>query len=200
MFLRKTILGFFGLFLVCVTVCAQEQQSSKAQGTDVKDAPVQTTSATPTPEPLATDQANDRLPFMAETARENQESAPSTGGLMLRTLGALLLIVGLIIAAAWGMKRFGGARFGKAAEDAPQLAILNTVALGDKRSVAVIRFAERTLLIGSTAQSITLLAESTNEPVLSDLPSVAEMLGETSAITFADELSAAESGGQFDQW
>ena len=101
---------------------------------------------------------------------------------------------------AWAMKRFGGARFGKAVEDAPNLSVLNSVALGDKRSVTVIRFGERTLLIGSTAQSITLLAEADNEPVFSDLPSVAEMLGETEAITFADELSAAEMGGQLEQW
>ena len=83
--------------------------------------------------------ANDRLPFMADSQRDNLDQAPSTGGLLLRTVGALLLIVGLILAASWGMKRFAGARFGAPKEDAPQLAILNSLSLGDKKSLAIVR-------------------------------------------------------------
>jgi hypothetical protein len=56
------------------------------------------------------------------------------------------------------------------------------------------------MLIGSTSQSITLLAEEQNHPFGSSLPSVADMLSETEAIAFADELAAAEVGGQQEQW
>jgi hypothetical protein len=49
---------------------------------------------------------DDRLPFM-----QNQESRamsePSSGGLLLKTLGALLLIGGLIFGGAWGAKKLG---------------------------------------------------------------------------------------------
>jgi flagellar biosynthetic protein FliO len=79
--------------------------------------------------------------------------------LLLRTLGALLLIVGLIVAATWGLRRVGKGRLGRCGEDVPELSVLSTVGLGDRRSLAVVRFGERTLLLGSTAQAITLLAE-----------------------------------------
>lgn len=102
-----------------------------------------------------------RLPFLAHD--QSEAEAPGAGGLLLRTLGALLLIVGLIIAASWGIKRMGGARFGAAQTDAPELRVLASVALGDKRSLAIVRFGERNLLVGSTAQSITLLAEDAEE-------------------------------------
>jgi len=125
-----------------------------------------------TPEDTASDSSaaktekqngEDRLPFLAHDRSEAEAEAPSAGGLLLRTLGALLLIVGLIVAASWGMKRMGGARFGAAQTDAPELRVLASVALGDKRSLAIIRFGERNLLVGSTAQSITLLAEDAEE-------------------------------------
>lgn len=134
--------------------------------------------------------ANDRLPFMADSQRDNVE-APSTSGLLLRTVGALLLIVGLIVAASWGMKRFAGARFGAPKEDAPQLAILNSLSLGDKKSLAIVRFGERTLLLGATPQSVTLLAEEAGQSPI-QARSVAEILDDEASEEFAEELTAAE--------
>jgi flagellar protein FliO/FliZ len=194
--LRNKILALILLILLASTVWSQKQQSTAAPS----PSPEVNTQQTAVPQSSPVDDSGDRLPFMAESTREEQQAAPSTGGLMLRTLGALLLIVGLIVAAAWGMKKFGGGRFGKAVEDAPNLQVLNSVGLGDKRSIAVIRFGQRTMLIGSTAQSITLLAEEHNQPFASGLPSVAEMLGETEAIAFADQLVAAEIGGAQEEW
>ncbi|HET6975107.1 MAG TPA: flagellar biosynthetic protein FliO [Pyrinomonadaceae bacterium] len=135
--------------------------------------------------------ANDRLTFMSDSQHDTTEQAPSTSGLLLRTVGALLLIVGLIVAASWAMKRFAGARFGSPAEDAPQLAVLNSLALGDKRSLAVVRFGERTLLLGSTSHAVTLLAEENNASVSPQPRSVAEILEGENAADFAEELIAA---------
>jgi len=194
---RKKILALILLVIAAGPVWSQKQQPGPSATPETKtDQPA----AAPVSQSSPVDESSDRLPFMAESTREEQQAAPSTGGLMLRTLGALLLIVGLIVAAAWGMKRFGGARFGKAVDDSPTLQVLNSVGLGDKRSIAVVRFGERTMLIGSTAQSITLLAEEQNHPFASNLPSVAEMLGETEAIAFADQLASAEIGGREEQW
>jgi flagellar protein FliO/FliZ len=203
--LRKQILALMLLVLAFASVVGQQQQSQSTKES-TKEQTTTATDANPTPSPspaaptAESSPVDDRLPFMAETAKDTQDPTPSTGGLMLRTLGALLLIVGLIVAAAWMMKRFGGARFGKVAEGAPELSVLNTVALGDKRSVAIIRFGERTLLVGSTTQSITVLAESTDYSSLTALPSVAEMLGEDDSVSFSDELSVAERGGEQAQW
>lgn len=157
-------------------------------------APAQTVSSAPP----AHSEENDRLAFMSEEHAPASE-APSTFGLLSRTFGALLLIVGLIFGASWGLKRFGGTRFGAPHEDSPALSVLSTVALGDRRSLSIVKFGSRTLLVGSTQQSITLLAEESTDEVLAEsnspVRSVADMLkqsnssGETE--NFAAELSDA---------
>lgn len=168
-----------------LAVLAQQTAAAENAGS-----PKPSGSQTVTPSPEIKD-VPDRLPFMVQSEPENHEQAPSAGGLMLRTLGALLLIVGLIVAAAWGMKRFGGARFGSPKADAPELAVLSSIALGERRSLAVVRFGQRTLLLGSTPQAVTLLAEDDIEDLPPRPQSVAEILSETFTPPFADELSTA---------
>lgn len=152
------------------------------------------------PSPVASPKpADDRLPFMAGgegSEVDTHQQPPTAMGLLMRTLGALLLIVGLIVAAAWGMKRFGGARFGTAKENAPALAILNSLSLGERRSLTIVRFGDRTLLLGSTAQSVTLLAEAEaddSSPPDFTLParSVADILNDDKPALFSQELFSA---------
>lgn len=139
---------------------------------------------------------SDRLTFMDDAGESERAEGPGAAWLMIRTLGALLLIVGLLLAATWALRRYGGARFGSSRADAPELSILSTVALGDKRSLAVVRFGDKTLLIGSTAQGITLLesesesvSEGEREPVAR---SVADLLRDDPAPrAFERELSDA---------
>ncbi len=109
-------------------------------------------------------QEGDRLTFMEEAAREEGREAPSSMGLLVRTLGALALVVGLVVFGGWGLRRFGGARFGAKSVGAPDLQLLTTLGLGDRRSLSVVRFGGRTLLIGATAQTLTLLAEEEDAP------------------------------------
>ena len=155
-------------------------------------APTPAAGKTPGAATTDSDPVNDRLPFM-EAETQNHDPAPSTAGLLVRTVGALLLIVGLIVAAAWAMKRFGGARFGAPPTDAPSLAILNSLSLGDRRSLTVIKFGERTLLLGSTQHSIALLAESDENDFSTPVRSVAEILNDRQPAIFADELLAART-------
>jgi len=138
---------------------------------------------TPNPNPSSSTTtppaSDDRRLFLADERQESAASAPSAAGLLARTLGALLLIIGLIVAAAWALKRMGGARFGSPRGDAPELTVLATVALGERRSVAAVRFGQRTFLLGSTAQGITLLATEERAPASSSTPtprSVADLL------------------------
>lgn len=147
---------------------------------------------------------SDRLPFMAEEHRESE--TPSAVGLLARTFGALLLIVGLIAVGAWALKKFGGARFSAASEDAPPLRIVSSVPLGDKRSLAVVRFGSRLLLVASTPQSVTLIAEheaasAEIDTVIAPTPrSVADLLSDDApgfslsneAPEFAQEMMRAE--------
>jgi flagellar biosynthetic protein FliO len=131
--------------------------------------------------------------------------APSAVGLLFRTVGALLLIVGLILAAAWGMRRFSGGRFMNKDGEAPQLAVLSTVPLGDRRSLSIVKFGERTLLLGSTQQAITLLASDSQEEDLHGgviRRSVADLLNDNEINNFDEELARAEQflPGQAVSW
>ena len=49
---------------------------------------------------------NDRLPFM-QNEQMRQVHEPTSGGLLLKTLGAMFLIIGLIFVGAWGAKKYG---------------------------------------------------------------------------------------------
>lgn len=163
---------------------APETQASTASTTASVNDPAQHTDS-------------EKLSFMdsehSNSSREAVSDGPSAFGLMARTLGALLLIVGLIVAAAWGMRRLGGARFGAPNPDAPELTVLSTVGLGDRRSLAVVRFGQRTLLVGSTAQNMTLLATEdwNKESVAPPIRSVADLLNEDATMVFNEELSIA---------
>lgn len=140
----------------------------------------------------------ENLPFMqTEQAARNETGS---GGLLLKTLGAMFLIVGLIFVGAWGMKKLGFGNFkANSAEDAPDLTILSSVSLGSGRTISTVRFGERTLLIGSTAQSFTLLADDAeNDAETKTKPrSVAEMLARESD-SFSAELARAEYN--LDEW
>lgn len=145
---------------------------------------------------------NERLPFMQhEKSADTADS--SSGSLLLRTLGAMLLIVGIIFFGAWGLKKFGfGNQKSNAVENAPELVILSTVTPMSGSTLSVVRFGEKTLLVGSTAQSFTLLAELNEEAneqakdaaqtVLPKGRSVADLLAEEQSV-FDKELARASA-------
>jgi flagellar protein FliO/FliZ len=173
--------------------------TSAAQTNNV---PAQTT-ATPEASPApATDhpvntqptKESEPLPFTLDEKSEANAESPSAAGLLMKTLGALLLIVGLIVAAGWGLRRFGGTRFGATRKDAPELSVLTSVSLGNRRSIAVVRFGTRNLLIGSTAQAISLLDAEDSEIVETKIPvarSVADLLKAGDSEEFQGVLAEA---------
>ena len=143
----------------------------------------------------------DRLPFM-QNRTEKKYEPPGTGSLLLKTLGAMILIVGLIFAGAWVLKKLGyGGIKSIDSEDIPALAILSKVSTGNGQTLSIVKFGERTLLIGSTQNSFDLLAEE-NE-TRQNPRSVAEMLADEE-ISFKQQLENAQenmaisnvSGGQ----
>jgi flagellar protein FliO/FliZ len=78
-------------------------------------------------------------------------------GLAARVLLNLGLVVGLIYGSLYLLRRWQGGAPG--ARPARQLAVLETTRLAPRQAVHLLRVGERTLLIGATDQSVTLLAE-----------------------------------------
>lgn len=162
--------------------------------------------------PLPPMQEGERLTFMQKDEAV-ERSQPESGSLLLKTLGAMCLIVGLIFFGAWGLKKLGFAGViaaGSAKQNAPELQILSSVAPKNGQTISVVKFGERILVVGSTAQTFTLLAEETLAPEDSAadrageesgefqaLPvtprSVAELLAEEEEISFENELEKAEN-------
>ncbi len=137
---------------------------------------------------------NDRLPFM-----QNDQTAanpePTSGSMLFKTFGAMFLIIGLLFFGAWGVRKYG--LFGVktvVAEDAPDLKIMSSVSVANGQTICAIRFGERILLVGSTAQSFTLLAEEYEEENLVEKKpkSVSDLLAEENA-SFGKELKTAQN-------
>ena len=177
-------------FLLALTLLAMPAIPAAAEG---PSPPAAQQSAA---EPLG---ENEPLPFM----RSEQNAPPeesSSAGLLLKTIGSMLFIVGLIFVGAWGAKKLGyGPAKAVSSEDAARLSVLTSLSLGNGRTVSAIRFNERTLLIGSTPQSFTVLAEDAGNNVEMRLAprSVAELLAEDET-SFSGHLdNAARRLGTF---
>ena len=79
------------------------------------------------------------------------------GGTAMSMIGGLFLIVALLLGGFWLLKRFGpraGLGFHKG-----DLRLEGQLALGPKRSVVVVRFLNRRMVLGVTEQNINLLTE-----------------------------------------
>lgn len=183
---RAWISGYFLLVVMSSSMFSTMAQTASAQ-------------SAPSAQQPAGQETYERLPFMAQPTESAMETAPSAGGLLLRTLGALLLIVGLIVATAWGLRRLGGTAFSGADNRTVELTLVGTLSLGDRRQLSAVRFGDRMLLIGSTAQAITLLAARDERPPSYTPPmrSVADLLAEDQApapehANFARALARAD--------
>ncbi len=128
-----------------------------------------------------------------QTEQNSESQEPGSGGLLLKTLGAMLLIVGLIFFGAWGAKKLGFGGIRSSVNDG-DLAILSSVSLGNGRTILTVRFGERVLVVGSTPQSFTLLAEDAgnDKDLLQNSRSVAEMLAEETG-SFDDTFEQAQN-------
>ncbi len=81
----------------------------------------------------------------------------------MNVVGALVLILAVIYAGFWLMKRYGPrAMFG--GPRGSMLKMEGHLALGPRRSVVVVRFLNKRLVLGVTDQSINLLHEAEDEP------------------------------------
>ena len=84
---------------------------------------------------------------------------PGSNMPFIQTFGALFLILGLIFFGFWLLKRYGG-RLGLGLTGRGDLRFLGQMTLGARRSVAVVRFQDKLLVLGVTDHHITLLTET----------------------------------------
>jgi flagellar protein FliO/FliZ len=106
-------------------------------------------------------------------------AAPSTPGIGSAFVG-LVLVLGLILAMAWLLKRMPGA--GRGLRQSDQLRVVSMLSVGTKERVAVIQVGGEQLLVGVSPGGISRLyllpepLEVTPPPTLPTLPDFADLL------------------------
>jgi len=97
------------------------------------------------------------------TAAPMQLPAVDSGTTILTTAGYLFLLLGVIFLAYWLLKRYGvPGMLAGSSPDGPRL--VNRLMLGNRQSVAVVRYRDKDLLLGVTEHNVTLLAEEEAAP------------------------------------
>ncbi|NHZ37578.1 flagellar biosynthetic protein FliO [Massilia rubra] len=103
--------------------------------------------AAPAPAPVAT------LPSAAVPATPGPMAGPSAGNL-LQTIFALTLVLALLGAMVWFMKRFGP----QAAAGAAQMRTIGALSLGGRERVIVIEVGDQWIVVGASPGRINALA------------------------------------------
>lgn len=106
------------------------------------------------------------LLFLIGTAlgSESAASRDSTAYLLGRTLLALTVILGVLYLSVQGLKRWKGI-FSRASTH--QMTIQETLSLGPRRALHLVRIGERQYLIGATEHQITLISVLPPDTILS---------------------------------
>jgi len=89
-------------------------------------------------------------------AQEGQQSAAAQFS-MIRTIGGLGLVLCLMIGLYFAARRYAPQYFTKGAS-AKSLKVIETLSMGDKRSISMVEAANRRFLLGNTPHQISLLA------------------------------------------
>ncbi len=121
----------------------------------------------PTPEPL-----REPVAEIAKEAGSNPRAAipfpgfasgPSLLGMSLQSSGALLLVLTIILLGTYFLKKMLPGRFGSFAHKR-HLKMVETLSLGDKRSLHLLQVGDQMILLGSTSSQITVLQQIENLP------------------------------------
>jgi flagellar protein FliO/FliZ len=141
--------------LVSPVFAAQQEQSRTADRAEAH-------AGLETPRPPASDAASANLSIPSP----NVSTAPVAGTFSwsgyFYAIGALCLILGALWAVLWLMRRSGKFRFMPSYNTFPRdaLRIEAQIPLGPRRGLMVVRFLNKSLLLGLSDQHITLLSEA----------------------------------------
>ncbi len=115
---------------------------------------------------------------------------------VFKTAGALFFILAIIFIGVWALKRYGPA-IGMGGLKNAGLELLGQLPLGPKRGLAVVRFQDRTLVLGVTEHQINLVAEMDSDQTQGDssLNSGGGLGGDKDvATTFSKFMEEKQSG------
>ncbi|QGY39250.1 flagellar biosynthetic protein FliO [Pseudodesulfovibrio cashew] len=109
----------------------------------------------------------------AATAGHNATGTPlpavDIGSSVLVTLGYLCLLLGVIFLAYWLLRRLGVQGMGvRSGNGAPRL--LTRLMLGNRQSVAVVRYRDKDMVLGVTEERVTLLREFEADDAAEEAP------------------------------
>lgn len=114
------------------------------------------------------------LPCIAFASASVPAAEPSLAGSMLQVFLVLVFVLGLIVAAAWLMRRFsllptaaGG-----------HLRVVSGVMVGQRERVVIVEVRDQWLVLGVTAQNVNLLSSLPKPEDASALPSGAPPFAE----------------------
>ncbi len=156
--------------------------------------------------PLGAPPIADVLPRLVSDAQAPPEAIPETEsaskfGDIMRTVGALLLVIGLILALAWGVRKLARSQGGIGAKlsaggrsPSGLLEVLGRYPVGGKLSLVVLRFDRRVLLIAqgnASGSAMTTLCELSDP---SDVASVLSRVSESDSVNsaFREAIAHAE--------
>jgi flagellar biosynthetic protein FliO len=126
------------------------------------------TQGAPEPAQMLTQGAPEAVPALIQAAPEavpaSSQTAPQPEGIgipdypVLRTLGGLGLVLSLIVLGFFAARRYAPQFFNRKPGD-QKLKVLESLSMGDKRSIALVRVDGACYLVGNTAHQINLLAQ-----------------------------------------
>ncbi|MFQ5587609.1 MAG: flagellar biosynthetic protein FliO [Nitrospiria bacterium] len=83
---------------------------------------------------------------------------------LVKMISSLLLVLGLILAVAFGARRFLRSRFSRWQGD-PLIQVISTAYLGPKKEVSIIEVGRQYLVVGVTPNHISLLTHLDEAPL-----------------------------------
>lgn len=146
----KSLLLIVGLQLILAFVAVESQATELTETTAVAEATSTKASVIETTVTTATT-AEDKIPLKIINAEKNDDKS-SSGQKAILTLGILLTLAGV---GYYSVKRFSFAN--KPGKSNMQIKILTQHYLGPKKSIAIIRVAGESILIGVTEQNISMI-------------------------------------------
>lgn len=147
------------------------------------------TGETPTPAPVQAP-PTPAPPDTPATATQSVAADPTEGtwqetlAPIVRVGGAVGLVLSIALGGFWALRKFAPNRFPRKPAE-KTLRLLETLPMGEKRSIAVVEVAGKRFLIGNTPNEITMLA-----PLEAGLPRESRAIEGTGA-TFGEAPSAA---------
>ena len=106
--------------------------------------------------PLTPSQQELQAPLALEDKNPTQAGAAHGGPSALRSFGSLLVVLGLVGAGFWALKKWGHGRL--PGTGGGKLRIEETLALGQRRYVSILRVEDERFLVALGSQGVTLLA------------------------------------------